>query len=73
MSNSNLEDQTRILLQNWIDKQGHERCWYYPDIFNELIKLYGIVPNNHPNLPTIEEFKEGCNKYQLEQFTKSPE
>lgn len=29
-------------LQRWVDQQGHERCWYYPDIFNELVQILEV-------------------------------
>lgn len=33
---------TKKIIQEWLDKQGHDRCWYYPDLFMKLavIKLY---------------------------------
>lgn len=56
------------LLQDWLDKQGHDRCWYYPEIFTELaqaLNLRGVKP---PQLPSLAEFKAGCERYQREQY-----
>ena len=61
-------EKTKILLKKWIDKQGHDRCWYYPDIFKEIIKIHNIKLDIQKNLPPLEEFKEGCRKYQEEEF-----
>lgn len=60
----------RSILQAWVDKQGHERCWYYPDLFRQLAALYGVVPKEEPGLPPIEEFKAGCAKYQAEEYSE---
>lgn len=56
------------LLQNWIDKQSHERCWYYPEIFEKLAKELGVTITVNPNLPPKEEFELGCKKYMEEQY-----
>ena len=66
----NKEEQARALLQVWLDKQGHDRCWYYPEIFLELCKLFDVKASLPPSLPTLEEFQEGCKKYQIEQFSR---
>ena len=55
------------LLQEWTDKQGHDRCWYYPDIFCRLCEIYGIMPGE-VKLPPLDEFKGGCERYQKEEF-----
>ena len=61
-------DKVKVIVQEWIDKQGHERCWYYPDLFNQLAAVLDVTPSVAPCLPTRSEFKEGCCKYQDEQF-----
>lgn len=53
----------------WDSKEGHDRCWYYPELFKEIAQVLEIELNKSPQLPTLEEFKEGCCKYQKEQFT----
>ncbi len=57
-----------LILQEWIDKQGHDRCWYYPELFHQLCEVYVIKSEKQPALPSLEEFKAGCELYQLEQF-----
>ncbi len=61
-------EKAKEVLQEWIDKQGHDRCWYYPDLFKELINIFGIKPKADPGLPSLEEFKKGCEKYQEEEY-----
>jgi hypothetical protein len=62
-----LADARRIV-QGWLDKQGHERCWYYPDLFNQLAVCLELVPATEPDLPPLLEFEEGCRRYQAEQY-----
>ena len=61
-------EETRTIIQEWLDKQGHERCWYYPDLFNKLAKVLEIKPTKNPSLPLKEEFKKGCERYQEEEY-----
>lgn len=58
----------RDILQEWVNKQGHERCWYYPDIFSKLCKYLEVEENKIPLLPPKEEFRENCQKYEAEQY-----
>lgn len=64
--------KAKKIIQEWIDKQGHERCWYYPDLFRKLAEIFEITPSIEPHLPPLEEFREGCKKYQTEEFRLSP-
>lgn len=45
----NEEQRAKQLLESWIQKQGHEACWYYPDIFKELCILFDVT------IPIISE------------------
>lgn len=63
-------DEVKKIVQEWTDKQGHERCWYYPDLFNRLAGVLGVTPTVAPCLPPRAEFEEGCRKYQEEEFRK---
>jgi hypothetical protein len=56
------------IIQAWTDQQGHERCWYYPDLFNELASLLGVIPKTEPCLPPRKEFEEGCRRYQEQEY-----
>jgi hypothetical protein len=51
-----------------VDKQGHERCWYYPDLFRRLATLFEVVPTVEPQLPPRPEFELGCRRYQDEEY-----
>ncbi len=62
-----LEEAKRIL-QAWQNKQRHDRCWYYPDLFRELCVVLEVTPTNDPDLPTIEEFQEGCTQFQADEY-----
>jgi hypothetical protein len=65
--------QIRAAVQRWLDKQGHERCWYYPEIFQEIVDILGIKPTVQPNLPPECEFKEGCERYRGEEYAAKVE
>lgn len=70
LNNTLMERQEKVkeTMQQWVDKQGHDRCWYYPELFQVLAREFGITPNRPPNLPSLEEFKIGCERYQAEEF-----
>jgi hypothetical protein len=60
------------IVRMWVEKQGHDRCWYYPEIFRELADELGInYP--HPGLPSREEFERGCTRYQKELYLDGKE
>ncbi len=54
-----------MLLKGWIAKQGHAKCWYYPDIFRQLCQAIGLEAPETP-APPIGEFKIGCAQYTRE-------
>ncbi len=58
------ERQITEAIQIWVDQQGHNRCWYYPELFYKLVQLLGIKPKVEPSLPPLQEFKAGCTRYQ---------
>ncbi len=61
-------EEAKKALQEWVDKQGHERCWYYPEIFNRLCEILDVKPTTLPCLPVRHEFESGCIRYQREQY-----
>lgn len=61
-------DDVKEVVQRFVDKQGHDRCWYYPELFNELALLLGITPTVDPALPSRQEFEKGCHRYQNEEY-----
>ncbi len=60
--------EARAVLQRWVDAQGHDRCWYYPELFTELVRIYDVVPSREPSLPKRDEFERGCKRYQEEEY-----
>ena len=61
-------DKAKRVIQDWADKQGHDRCWYYPELFRELVEIFEIKLSKNPSLPPLDEFKKGCEKYQKEEY-----
>ena len=62
-----VEARAKQIIQKWVDKQGHDRCWYYPELFRELADLFGVKASD-PGLPPEEEFKAGCERYRKEEY-----
>ena len=60
--------EAKQALQEWADKQGHDRCCYYPEIFERLAKILNVKPKKAPCLPSVEEFRKGCERSTLEQY-----
>ncbi len=68
MNDTEKLEQVKQILQQSIEKQGHERCWYHPDLFQKLIDLLEIKTAKNPCLPPRKEFEQGCKRYQEEQY-----
>lgn len=62
-------NEARNVIQEWVDKQGHDRCWYYPDLFRKLAEIFEVKYTD-PGLPPLDEFKKGCERYQDEEYGK---
>ena len=61
-------NNAKQIVQEWADMQGHDRCWWHPDLFKRLAKVFDIEPSRDPELPPLKEFKKGCEQYQQEQY-----
>jgi hypothetical protein len=61
--------EVRRLVREWADKQGHNKCHYYPEIFDKLCVFLNI-PIQPVYIPR-SEFEEGCIRYQDELFGKN--
>lgn len=56
------------LVKEWDQKQGHDKCHYYPEIFGAIASKLGIVLKNDPLNVTEAEFRQGCDQYTKELF-----
>lgn len=63
-------DEIKAIVQTWLDKQGHDRCWYYPELFNQLAEKLNLSQRAPSELPPRKEFELGCKRYQIEEFDK---
>lgn len=60
----------RQVLTGWAGKQGHERCWWHPEILEELCGILGVdVGHTTPLLPSRDEFELGCKRFQDGQYS----
>ena len=57
-------------VQSWLDKQGHDKCWYYPEIFESIAEELDLARTIAPSLPPCAEFMKGCERYQAEQYSQ---
>jgi len=64
--------KTSAIIEEWLNQQGHNRCWYYPELFRQLADLYGCVQSAPSALPPLEEFRRGCTRYQEEEYNLFP-
>lgn len=55
------------IVEDWVGKQSHEHCWYYPDLFRQLCQVLD-VPAVDAGLPPRAEFERGCQMFQEEIF-----
>jgi hypothetical protein len=55
-------------IQSWLDKQGQDKCHYYPEIFQKIAELLQIKNNLVNALPPEEEFQSGCDKYRKDLY-----
>jgi hypothetical protein len=58
------------LIQEWTDKKGHNKCWYYPEIFKAICAVIGLKDVQIPDI-TEAEFRDGCGRFTLELFNGS--
>lgn len=70
MSDNKLEE-AKAVLQEWADKQGHDRCWYYPEIFRKLCEIMGVTITKDMNLPPRAEFNMCCEQYEREVYEQN--
>ena len=68
MDDSEKLKEVRQITQEWLDQQGHNRCWYYPELFAKLTATLGLKITVDPALPSRPEFEEGCRRFQNEEF-----
>lgn len=56
--------QISEIIVTWDSYQGHQACWYYPELFKQIAAVLNInLINNHNPLPRECEFKEQCGRY----------
>jgi hypothetical protein len=60
--------QVRAVIQSWLDQQGHNRCWYYPELFRQLVQILHLTMTVEPALPPRCEFRAGCQRYEGEEY-----
>jgi hypothetical protein len=60
--------EVKRLVTEWANKQGHNKCWYFPTLFNELCRVLEITIT--PIKISRSEFEVGCSQYQDELFGK---
>lgn len=55
-------DNLKQAVQAWINKQGHNACWFYPEIFGYIAGTLGLsYPDMH--MPSEQDFQDGCKRF----------
>jgi hypothetical protein len=64
--------RARQLLREWVEKQGEDACWYYPDLFRSLARWLGMAALEQSpeanTAPPRAVFEQGCRRYQYELY-----
>ena len=55
-------NKIKELINTWVNKTGHHKCWYYPDIFKEIAETLNISIEQTPTVK-LEDFRNGCYAY----------
>jgi hypothetical protein len=63
-------EHVKQIVTEWATKQGHDRCWYYPDLFRKLVEVLKLDVEVEKNLPPQEEFSYCCKQYEKEIYEK---
>ncbi len=62
-------DEVREIVQEWVDKKGHDKCHYYPELFKRIAEILEISINPLDfELPPRPEFRKMCGKYEEELY-----
>lgn len=64
MNDNEQINQIKTLIKEWLQKHGHDKCWYYPDIFCRIAEIVGVeITEEQLSLPPEDEFEENCHIY----------
>lgn len=61
-------EEAKAIIEEWQSQQGHDRCWYYPEVFRKLATLFGVKPVDRPDQLSRRDFEKGCERFQDEIF-----
>lgn len=59
------------IVSEWLGKQGHDKCHFYPELFKQLAEVLGLKAPE-AELPPRAEFEAGCKRYQDELYGPKP-
>jgi len=71
MNDSEKLEQIRQVILEWDGKKGHDRCWYYPDLFHKIANIAGVPLSQPTDKPSRQEFEEGCRFFQEQEYGPS--
>lgn len=64
-------DQVRAEILAWANKQGHDQCWYYPEIFIAIAEILDMSLEIKPKLPPQHVFREHCQQWESTIYSDS--
>ena len=63
-------NEIRIIVQDVLNKHGHDRCHYHPEEWGALANILGVERRASRCLPPLDEFlgEKGCRGYARREF-----
>lgn len=55
--------EARRLLDQVLNAQGHDQCWWHPELVQRLAQLFEVRHSCTLRLPPIDEFHRECRKF----------
>jgi hypothetical protein len=53
----------RATITTWLGTQGHDRCHYYPELFQQLADALHLTRTDGSGIPDRAAFEAGCRRF----------
>lgn len=64
------QERVTAVIIEWKQKQGHDRCHYFPELFNRIAEILDLdVRETEDDLPPEEEFQHECDKFRKKLYS----
>jgi hypothetical protein len=62
--------RAKAIVKAWVGKQVHDKCHYYPELFEQLREMYNLEPEKALSLPPREEFRAECQRFESKLYER---